>query len=57
MIFSENYANGHREKCKLKIPFSPLLAPSATEACNAYTVMRFVLVIAQLHLFYAVTPD
>ena len=31
--------------------------PSFTEACNTYTVLRFVIIIAQVNLFYAVTPD
>ena len=33
------------------------LPPSATETRNASTVLRFVMIIAQVNLPYAVTPD
>ena len=42
-------------RCKQKVRFRLTLLRSATR--NAYTVFRFVMVIAQVSLFYAVTPD
>ena len=59
MIFSENYANCVRTsefRNKQKVPFLTL-NPSATEARNAYTLLRFVMIIAQVNLFCAVTLD
>ena len=61
MIFSEKYAKRVRTyglRSKQKFPFlTPTPSPPlATEALNAYRVLK-VMIIAQVNLFYAVTPD
>ena len=59
IIFSENYANcvrtmGYGVNKSFTLSTSP--PRSAIALHNAYTVLRFVMIIAQEHLFYAVTP-
>ena len=57
MIFSEKFANCVPSlDCKQKIKFSPPF-PSAAEARNVTTLWRFVLIIAQVNLFFDVTSD
>ena len=59
MIFSENDASCVRtlgKDSKHKIPFLTIPHP-ASLARTAYTVMRLVMIIVQVNLFYAVTPD
>ena len=59
MIFSENCAKSLRTlgyQVNKRFPCSP--SPySAAKARNACTVMGFAMIIAQVNLFRAVTPD
>ena len=58
MIFSGNDANmGADVGLRAKQKIAHLLPSSATETRNAYRVLRCVMVIVQVNLFYAVTPD
>ena len=57
----ETYANCVQDvglRCKRKNTYLSL-HPSASEAGNAYTALRYLMItlIAQVNLLYAVTPD
>ena len=43
-------------RCKQKIPVFTF-ALFSIKACNASTLWRFVMIIAQVNLFYAMTLD